>query len=199
LIVIGLTGNIACGKSVVANMLRDLGAEVIDMDKVAHQVMAPNTPTYARIVEEFGPAILTDSGEIDRGKLGAIVFADPSALARLDRIVHPSVLERTDELVARSTAKVVVVEAIKLIESGYHKKCDSIWVVTCSKKQQIMRLCKDRRLSRALALMRIEAQGPPEHKLRYADVVIDNSGTLEHTRQQVQENWHKLIQRLSTS
>lgn len=193
MIVIGVTGNIACGKSTVVNMLRDLGAEVIDMDKIAHEVMTPGTETYTRVAEEFGPGILTESGEIDRGKLGAVVFANPAALARLDRIVHPAVIRRTDELVARSRAKVVVVEAIKLIESGYHKKCDSLWVVTCSKKQQLMRLRKDRRLSRTQALLRIEAQGPPEEKLRYADVVIDNSGTLERTRQQVLANWHKLV------
>lgn len=193
MLTIGITGNIACGKSLVVDMLRDLGADVIDMDKVAHELMRRGTEEYRLIVEEFGQEIIDDSGEIDRQKLGAIVFSNPLALARLERIIHPAVIRRTKELLAESRAKVVVVEAIKLIESGYHKKCDSVWVITCSKKQQLERLQRDRHLTREEALTRIEAQGSPEEKIRYADVVIDNSGSPEQTREQVLAAWSKLV------
>lgn len=193
MIIIGVTGNIACGKSIVVDMMRDLGAEVLDLDKVAHEVMRRGADAYQRVIEEFGTGILADSGEIDRQKLGAIVFSNPEALARLERIVHPAVTRRTKELIAKSQAKVLVLEAIKLIEAGFHKKCNSLWVVTCPKAQQLARLQKDRHLTHDQALMRIEAQGRQEWKIRHADVVIDNSKTVEHTREQVLAAWNKLV------
>ncbi|MFN2229888.1 MAG: dephospho-CoA kinase, partial [Anaerolineae bacterium] len=120
-ILIGLTGNIATGKSVVAQMLSELGARVIDADKVAHEVMAPGAPAYDAVVDAFGPAVLAPDGTIDRGKLGGIVFRDPTALQRLEAAVHPATIAEVTLRILQATEPVVVVEAIKLIEAGLHR------------------------------------------------------------------------------
>jgi Dephospho-CoA kinase (EC 2.7.1.24) len=129
--IIGLTGNIATGKSTVARMLRDLGATVIDADRVAHEVMRAGTPVHRAVVETFGPQVLRPDGEIDRARLGAVVFSDPQALAQLEAIVHPAVLEEVARRIAAAPTPVVVVEAIKLIESGMAEAFDALWVTTC--------------------------------------------------------------------
>jgi dephospho-CoA kinase len=190
---IGLTGNIATGKSTVAGMLVALGADAIDADEVAHAMMRTGTPVHARIVEAFGSEMLAADGEIDRRRLGARVFADREALAQLEAIVHPATLEAVDRRVAASSATVVVVEAIKLIESGMAGGCDSVWVTTCRPKQQIERLMRSRGLSRAEAALRVRAQAPQEEKLARADVAIDTSGTLDRTREQVRAAWTHLV------
>jgi dephospho-CoA kinase len=217
---IGLTGNIACGKSSVLAMLADLGAWVIDADRVTHELQQPGQPVYAAIVDAFGPGILASpGGPIDRRALGAIVFADPAALRRLEQIVHPAVhariedwlkevgqeqrtenKEQNDEHVAANDAHhplahpltrppVAVIDAIKLLESGWKPLCDAIWVVTCRPEQQIERLMTTRGMSEAEARTRLSAQPPQAEKVAQADVVIDNSGTLEQTRQQVEAAW----------
>lgn len=193
--VIGITGNIGTGKSTVAEMLADLGAETIDADKVAHKVMRRGSEAYDRIVDAFGDEILTPDGEIDRKDLGAIVFNDPQALARLETIVHPATLEAIDRRVAAASANVVAVEAIKLIESGLAERCDSVWVVTCRREQQIERLVRHRDVSREEARQRVEAQPPQAEKVDRADVVIDNSGPLLATREQVESAWGEVIDR----
>ena len=191
--VVGLTGNIAAGKSVVGHMLSEMGAEHIDADRLAHQVMAAGTPTCERIAAAFGTQILRPDGSIDRGRLGSIVFDDADALARLEAIVHPEVIARTRQLIAASKAAVIVVEAIKLIESGMVVQlCDSLWVVTVSRAAQIRRLVEQRRLSYEEAVLRIDAQPPQEAKVARADVVIHNDGSLESTRQQVIEAWREV-------
>jgi len=194
-VLIGLTGNIATGKSTVAQMLANLGAEVIDADQVAHRVMRAGTPAHARIVETFGPKVLGPDGEIDRTRLGAIVFADPRSLARLEAIVHPATLEAVDRRVAASSADVIVVEAIKLIEAGMADACTSVWVTTCWPRQQVYRLVGGRGLSRAEAEQRVRAQPPQEDKVARADVVVDTSGSISRTRAQVQAAWERLIER----
>jgi dephospho-CoA kinase len=220
---IGLTGNIACGKSSVLAMLAELGARVIDADRVTHELQQPGQPVYTAIVDAFGPGILASpSGPIDRRALGAIVFADPAALRRLELIVHPAVHARIeewlkevgreprtenqeprtenraiigDEQITRSPAHpltrspVAVIDAIKLLESGWKPLCDTIWVVTCRPEQQIERLMTTRGMSEAEARTRLSAQPPQAEKVAQADVVIDNSGTLEQTRQQVEAAW----------
>ncbi len=191
--VIGLTGNIGTGKSTVLAMLRDLGTATIDADLVAHEVMRPGQPAYAGIVQAFGADILAADGTIDRGQLGAIVFRDAAALSRLEAIVHPAVFTRMQTLVRGSTHPVVVIEAIKLLEAGYSiTLCDVIWVVTSTRDQQITRLMQSRHLSRGEAELRIDAQPPQSEKVRRADVVIDNSGTLDETRRQVETAWRRL-------
>ena len=191
--VIGLTGNIATGKSVVGHMLSELGAEHIDADRLAHQVMAAGTPTCERIAAAFGTQILRPDGSIDRGKLGSIVFGDANALVRLEAIVHPEVIARTRQLIVDSTAAVVVVEAIKLIESGMVAQlCDALWVVTASRAVQIRRLVEQRRLGYEEAVLRIDAQPPQDAKVARADVVIHNDDSLESTRQQVIDAWREI-------
>jgi len=190
---IGLTGNIATGKSLVGRMLGEMGAEHIDADLLAHQVIARGTPAWARIVDAFGPAIAGPDGEIDRRELGRIVFSDPAALARLEAIVHPQVIARTRELIAASQAPVVVIEAIKLIESGMVSQlCDAVWVVTAPREAQIERLMRQRNLSRKDAVLRVDAQPAQELKIAQADVVIDNGGTLDALRQQVASAWSEI-------
>jgi len=190
--IIGLTGNIATGKSVVSEMLKRLGARAVDADALAHEVMEKGTPVWQAVVQEFGQGILSSDGSINRKKLGDIVFADESALRRLEALVHPAVIVRTQELIESSQEPVVVVEAIKLIEAGMHRACDALWVVTCSKEQQLARLVKQRGLTEEEARQRIEAQPPQEAKLALADVVIDNSGSLDETWRQLKREWDKI-------
>jgi dephospho-CoA kinase len=191
--VIGLTGNIATGKSLVGKTLAQLGAEHIDADQLAHQVMVRGQPAWRQIVAVFGKDVLQPDGEIDRRKLGAIVFADVCALARLEQIVHPEVIACTRERIAASPSGVVVVEAIKLIESGMVSQlCDALWVVTAPREAQIERLMEQRGLSYEDAVLRIDAQPPQAHKVARADVVIDNGGTIEAIACQVKRAWAEL-------
>jgi dephospho-CoA kinase len=192
-IVIGLTGNIGTGKSTVAGMLAELGAEVIDADKVAHDMMRAGTPVHAAVVEAFGPEVLSPDGEIDRQLLGTRVFTDPAALARLEAITHPATIEAISRRISATFAKVVAVEAIKLFETGMADAYDSVWVTTCRPEQQIQRVVAERDLSRAEAEQRVWAQPPQEDKVARADVVIDNSGSLSQTRKQVDAAWKRLI------
>lgn len=190
-IVLGLTGNIACGKSTVCSMLAELGAEIIDADRVVHDVL--RLPAIVRAVaERFGSEVLAPDGQIDRRKLGAIVFADPRAMADLEAILYPETLQRIDELVAASTAPVVVIDAIKLYEAGIAAKCDQVWVVVCPTEQQARRLMSTRGMTEEEAWLRIRAQAPQEEKASRADVVIDNSGDLAETRRQVERAYARL-------
>ena len=190
--IIGLTGNIATGKSVVSEMLERLGAEAIDADALAHELMEKGTPVWQAVVREFGEGILRSDGSINRKKLGSIVFADEAALRRLEALVHPAVIARTEKLIESSQNPVVVVEAIKLIEAGMDRTCDALWVVTCNREQQLARLVEQRGLTEEEARQRIEAQPPQEAKLALADVVIDNSGSLDETGRQVKREWDKI-------
>ena len=194
-LLVGLTGNIGTGKSTVAGMLAELGAETIDADKVAHEVMRVGTPAHARIVEAFGSGVLGHDGEIDRARLGARVFADPAALARLEAIVHPATMEVIHRRINVTPAGVVVVEAIKLIEVGMADDCDSVWVTTCHPDQQIHRIMGGRGLSRAEAERRVQAQPPQEEKVARADVVIDTSRALSQTCAQVRAAWERLTEK----
>ena len=198
-LLIGITGNIGTGKSTVASMLASLGAEVIDADKVAHEVMRAGYSAHAQIVETFGPQVLGPDGEVDRARLGSIVFANPELLARLEAIVHPATLEAITRRIATTSADVVVVEAIKLIESGMAGACDNVWVTTCRPRQQVYRIVGGRGLSRAEAWERVRAQPPQEDKIARADVVVDTSGSMSHTRAQVQAAWDRLISRAPLS
>ena len=192
-LVIGLTGNIGSGKSTVLQMLAELGAQIIDADRLAHEVIAPGGPAYAAVVDTFGQDILKADGHIDRSKLGDIVFRDPQALARLEALVHPAVSVRTGELIEQAGAEIVVVEAIKLLESGMARRlCYEIWVVTCRPEQQLARVMAQRGLTEAEARLRMEAQPPQAEKIAQANVVIDNSGTMEETREQVMSAWQAL-------
>ncbi len=189
---IGLTGNIATGKSTVAKMLQDLGATVIDADALVHELERKGTPTYEAIIAAFGPGILNRDGEIDRKALGAIVFADPAQLHTLESIVHPAVLLESMQRIQAAETPVVVYEVIKLIEAGRADMCDALWVVTARPEVQLERLRRDRKMDAAEARQRIEAQPLQSEKVMRADVVIDNNNTLEDTRQQVERAFAKV-------
>jgi dephospho-CoA kinase len=193
--VIGLTGNIACGKSLVLNTLRGLGAETFDADTVAHEVMRQGTEAWRQIAARFGDGVIGPDGEIDRRKLGAIVFADPAALEALDQIVHPATVASIRARIRQSRAAVAVIDAIKLFEAGLDQDCDEIWVVDCTREQQIERLTRRNNLTREEALKRIEAQPPQAEKLARADQVIDNSQSAEQTVATVLAMWDELTRR----
>ncbi len=190
--VIGLTGNIAMGKSLVLRMLQHLGAYTIDADALTHRVMAPNAPAYKPIVQTFGQFILTPQKEIDRNKLASIAFSDPEALKKLEAITHPLVRGAVDMLVKRSDKYVVVVEAIKLVEGELANQVDSIWVVDSSPENQMKRLVEKRGMSVDAAKRRIMLQNPQKEKLARANVVITNNETPEKTWLQVQAAWRNI-------
>ena len=189
---IGLTGNIATGKSTVGQMLAKLGAEVIDADHIVHTVLAPDGAAYPAVVAAFGTGILAADGTIDRGKLGDIVFSSPEALAKLEQLTHPPVIAIIDEQITVSAAPVVVVEAIKLLESGVADDYEAIWVTTCPETAQLARLMKSRHLTHEEALRRIHAQPPQAEKIARADVVIDTGGSIGKTRAQVVAAWEAI-------
>ncbi len=176
-------------------MLRRLGAETIDADCIAHQVIEPQGPAYQAVVEAFGPEILRPDGAIDRRKLGAIVFQDRDALKRLEALTHPAIGEEIRRRLAEADAHVVVIEAIKLVESGMHTQGDALWIVTASREEQVRRLMRDRHLTRAEAEQRINAQPPIEPKLALADVVIHNDGSLDELWEQVKAAWERIPKR----
>ncbi|MDX1523474.1 MAG: dephospho-CoA kinase [Anaerolineae bacterium] len=192
-IVIGLTGNIATGKSLVLRMLQELGATVIDADKLAHLVMRKGTPVYQAIIEEFGKFILDDDGEINRAKLGSIVFKMPQALTKLEGLTHPAVRKLILKRIADAPTKVVAVEAIKLFESGLAEHCESTWVVVAPPELQLKRLVERRKMPADQAKQRIRTQSPQQEKIAKADVVVDNSGDLVKTWAFVKKRYTELL------
>jgi dephospho-CoA kinase len=187
--VIGLTGNIAVGKSVVRQMLQHLGAYTIDADGLTHQAMAPGAPAYLPIVELFGRFVLNDDGTVNRTVLGSIVFSFPEALAKLEKIVHPVVAQAIGTLLSRAKQRVIVIEAIKLLESDLLNLVDAVWVVDASPETQIKRLTDKRKMSEDEARKRIIAQRPQADKIARANVIIMNDGNVEETWKQVQAAW----------
>jgi dephospho-CoA kinase len=191
--VIGLTGNIATGKSVVRKMLEHLGAYGIDADALGHRAIAPDAPGYKAVVDTFGKWILAPDGQVDRAKMARIVFTDPDALIQLESIIHPLVRQAVDVLIKRSTQKVIVLEAIKLLEGPLHQACDTIWVTYAPKEVQISRLIQKRDMSTAVAHQRANSQPPQNEKLRAANTVIHNEGSFEDTWKQVTNAWQALF------
>jgi len=191
--VIGLTGNIGSGKTVVADMLRGLGADVIDADQVARDVLATGSPEVDSVIERFGDDLLRDDGSIDRAALGRIVFDDAKALADLEAIVHPATRTRILAHLADSNADVAVIEAIKLLEGPLVNQVDGVWVVTAPAETRVERLVSQRGLPNADARQRVNAQNPEADKVQRADVVLRNDGSLADLRQRVNEEWQKLI------
>ncbi len=190
--VIGLTGNIATGKSVVRKMLEHLGAYSIDADSLANRAMAKGAPAYQPVVDIFGSWILDTRKEIDRKKLGQLVFGAPDALRQLEEIVHPYVGKAVDLLVKRSKHDVIVIEAIKLLEGDLASKCDSIWVANASRSLQLTRLMEKQKLSEADAKQRIQAQGAQKDKIDAANIVINNTGSFEDLWKQVVAGWGEI-------
>jgi dephospho-CoA kinase len=190
--VIGLTGPIGAGKSTVAAMLRELGAKVLDADAIVHDEESRGTTGYSAIVQTFGTKVLREDKEVDRAKLAAEVFGDPKKLAQLERILHPRVIARILE--ARKMLRegeVLVVEAIKLLESGLRNVCDEVWVVLAPRDVMLERLAA-RGLSRAEAEMRLANQYTEEEFRAAADAVIENGADRDRTKERVRAEWSRL-------
>lgn len=192
-LVLGLTGNIATGKSTILQYLRKKGATIIDADKLSHRVIEPGGPAYDAVVRAFGREILGEDGAIDRKKLGQIVFSNPMDLGRLEKIVHPQVFELGKQEIDRAASSVVVLEAIKLLEAGLMSTlCDEIWVVTSSFATQLRRLLEYRQMDEAEARRIINLQTPQAAKVNQADRVIDNDGTIGELYAQLDAIWQDL-------
>ena len=187
--VIGLTGNIATGKSVVRRMLEQLGVFGIDADALSHHAIARGAPGYRKVVDAFGGWILDESGEIDRARLGGLVFSDPEALQQLEAIVHPLVRQAIDLLIRRAKTRIIVIEAIKLLEGPLAGACDTVWATFAPEAVQKARLMKSRNMSEQEALQRIHAQPAQENKIAAANLVIQNTGSFEDTWKQVLAGW----------
>lgn len=190
--VIGLTGNIATGKSVVRKMLEHLGAYGIDADALAHRAIERGAPGFQPVIDVFGKWVLNQDGQIDRTRLARVVFSEPDALNQLEQIVHPLVDQAINLLVSRSNHLIVVIEAIKLLESNLKDACDTIWVTCASKDVQLERLIHKRNLTESTALQRINAQPLQETKIAKADVVINNENDFESTWKQVVKAWRAI-------
>ena len=182
---IGLTGGFSTGKSTVARILRSYGDRVIDADRISHGLLKPGSKIYKKVIRLFGKRIVTERGNIDRRKLSGIVFGDKRKLSRFNKIMHPEILQRIQEAVKGAGSGIVVVDAPLLMETGLNKSVDLVVVVKASKKNQLERARKRTGLSRPQIIARIRAQMPLKEKLRNADFVIDNNGTVSDTRKQV--------------
>ena len=191
--VIGLTGNIATGKSVILRMLEHLGAYCIDADALSHRAIAKGAPGYQKVVDTFGKGIMDGDGEINRGKLGRLVFNNPEALQQLEGIVHPLVEYAVDLLIQRASQPVIVIEAIKLLEGNLAGACDMVWTAFAPEPIQKARLMQKRNMSEQDALQRIHAQPSQEIKTAAAHVVIQNTGSLEDTWKQVLFAWKDIL------
>ncbi len=193
---VGLTGSIAVGKSHVCTVLRELGCHVLDADLTAREVVAKGTAGLAAIVREFGEGILTETGDLDRRKLGAIVFADNEKREKLNSIVHPLVIESQDRWIRdvemTDPQGIAVIDAALMIESGGYKRFNKLIVVWCESAIQLERLKHRDRLSESDARLRIAAQMPQDEKKQFADHLIDTSRSFEDTRSQVAEVVKKL-------
>jgi len=195
--VIGLTGNIATGKSLVLQRLRQHGAFCLDADKLVHECMRKGQPAYEEIWRRFGDETARPDGEIDRATLARIVFADPEALRELEAILHPRVVAQVEVRLAASDAPVAVVEAIKLLEASLASRCQAVWVTTSSTELQLERLMLSRGLSREAALLRLRAQPSLELKVIRADVLLENDGSRGQLEEQIDLEWRDVEAQLA--
>ncbi len=194
--IIGITGNIACGKTVVGHMLLEMGAErYIDADAVVHKLYQSGQSIAIKVAEAFGPDVVASDGNIDRKALGTIVFQDSEAMGHLEAIVHPAVSQAlANELASVTPSGIVVIDAVKLLEGGSGKFCQSKWMVVCSEELEYERLIVRNKLNSEEAWTRIRAQSSVVARLQLVDEVIDNSGSLEDTRKQVAAAYERFCQ-----
>jgi dephospho-CoA kinase len=199
--VVGLTGGIGTGKSVVAQVLAEEGAVLLNADLVGHEAYLPGAPAYEDIVAEFGKDVIAEDGTIDRKKLGPIVFSSPEKLARLNSITHPRMKEMMREKLAvadRAGAEVAVLEAALLFDAGWDDLTDEVWVTVVDGETAARRASERSGIPVEQVLERIQkAQMASDERIRRSDVVIDTSGTLEDTRRRTLEAWEELRRRLS--
>ena len=195
MVVIGVTGSIGSGKSTVCQILAKLGAAVIDADKLAQETYKPYGEAWHELVSAFGKDILTSDQQIDRQKLGQLVFSDPAALAQLNYIVHPKAYGMAKERIEtyrRRGLKAVVLEAALLIEAGWTALVDQVWLVVASEARVVDRLAKGKAANESEVLTRLKSQMPTQEKMKYAHEVIDNEGSIEQLEAGVAELWQRL-------
>lgn len=194
--IVGLTGNIASGKTEVAKIFEELGAKIIDADEIAREVVEPGEPAWQEVLDEFGRDILNSDGSINRKKLGEIIFNDDEKREQLNRITHPRIMNKIKETIdtyKKENVKLVVIEAALIVEKrGLLKVIDELIVVSAEEETQIGRIMTRDGLQKEEAISRIVAQMPISEKVKHATYIIDNSGTLGETRKQVEEIWKKL-------
>jgi dephospho-CoA kinase len=199
MLTIGLTGGIGSGKTTVTKILAELGAPIIDADKVGHAIYAPGGPAYDDMIAAFGNGILADDRTIDRSKLGPIVFTDPAALKRLNSIVHPKMYARMGEMIdamrAAGEARPIVVEAAILIEANWLPLFNEVWLIVASKERVIDRVERDRGLARVQVEARIKAQLSDDERRKHAAIVISNDGTIDDLRTKLAEAWRAALER----
>lgn len=195
--ILGITGNIACGKTAVGEMLVELGAEkYIDADALVHQLYLSGRPIAREVAEAFGAEVMAEDGSVDRKALGALVFQDADAMRRLEQIVHPAVGRAIVEALAPvSHTGIAVIDAVKLLEGGSGAFCQSKWLITCPEEQEMARLMARNELSEEEARARLQAQPSVERRLPLVDEVIDNGGSLEETRRQVEAAFQRFNER----
>ncbi|HDP37031.1 MAG TPA: dephospho-CoA kinase [Candidatus Atribacteria bacterium] len=197
--IVGLTGGIVSGKSTVASMFKDLGAKIVDADKLGHSVILPHKPAWEKIVKIFGKDILQNDLTIDREKLGKIVFANQPLLKKLNEITHPEItkiIKKEIDSVKNKTdnqKKILIVDAALIYEAKIDRLMDKIIVVYIDEDEQIKRLIKRNNLSKDETLQRIKSQMPMKEKVKMADYVIDNSSSLNKTKKQVEKIWEELM------
>ncbi len=197
--VIGLTGGIGTGKSTVSKFLTELGAMVLDADKIGHEAYAPDSATYHEVVAAFGRGILTPKGQIDRKKLGSIVFGSPEALSRLNQIMHPWIHETLKNHLRTYQSqgvRVAVIEAALLVEAGWHSLVDEVWVTVAPHDTVLKRVGGREHLSEGEITARIHSQLPTEERVKHADIVINTNVSLDELKTRVTELWQGTIKYL---
>lgn len=194
MLLVGLTGGLGAGKSTVARLLADRGAVVVDADKLSRRALEPGTRAYEQVCDLFGDEILTPSGELDRGAIGASVFADEAKRRSLESIIHPEVFRMLADTLEehRGTDAVVVFDAALIVETGFHQECDVVVVVTATPERQVARMARDRSMDPEDVQARIAAQATPGEREAVADVIIPNDGSLEELEQRVDSLWRDL-------
>lgn len=194
--VLGLTGGIACGKSTIARMLKEMGANVIDADKIAHELAEPGEPLYNAYLEHFGEEILLEDKSLNRREIAIRIYNDPMEREWIDNAAHPIIQRKVEEEIERFREmgeKAVVIDVPLLFETGWQKYADVVWVAYVNRELQIKRLKKRDRIGRANAEKRLNAQMPIEEKKKLADVVICNENTLEDLNKEVSEAWLEFL------
>jgi len=194
-LIIGITGNFGSGKSTVAAFFRKAGVKVIDADRLAHKAILPGAPCYKKVIAGFGKGILNADKQIDRKRLKELAFADKKKIKRLNRIIHPEVIRQIKTAIAKAKEHTIVLDVPLLIESGLHRAVDQVIVVKTDLRQQVSRIKNKLSLSEPEIFRRLKFQLPLKKKVRLADFVIDNSGSLQKTREQVKMIINKVIRR----
>ncbi|QDG54214.1 dephospho-CoA kinase [Persicimonas caeni] len=200
-VIVGLTGGIASGKSTVANMMAELGARIIDADVIARKIVEPGEPAWEDIREAFGDEVLRDDDTLDREALGKVVFGDREARKKLESITHPRIGQRMMERAQQIRSEGhhwVIYDAALIVENGIHEWLDSLIVVAADRDVQIKRVMERDNMSHDEAVQRLDAQMPLEEKIAVADYVIDNNGTLQQTREQVEQIYQQIEEGVRT-